>query len=1234
MLTCLRKISLPILIYTFCATGSIAQVTLLSEDFNGCALPAGWQVNITGNQNPVWYVGLSQNNDSPGQSIDGSCFLLIDDEATGNNTPGYVIDFVSPPFDASTFATVLLTMDVHYRDWEDANEFLQILVSDGATQIPLSRFDRYRKNSSQIADHFALRYDLALVTQSPTARLIIRYNDANGAWNWWAGVDNIKITGSDEGTNVIKETFNACALPAGWETEILAGPSNWSIGTIQTGSNALQGGSSMDGTCFAYFDDDALGDVTGSKIRLSTPWFDGTQFGKFTLNYDAILRYYKESLSIIVKNGNGAEFVLQNSQGNIGGPNFPAYEHFSLDLSPYRAQQMRVIFEYDDGDDWGWWVGIDNVKITGLGQSLDICSNAAELSTGAPCLPGDNRSATFEGPAVTCSGSSMAGIWYRWQADFTGTARLTTHAAFNDVVNVFTGSCASPVLVACDNRDEHGFTGETTYFPVQSGTQYLFRISGQDGPFGLPRGDLCVEIDPAVVPNAPVNDDCDNAVALTANGACVIGSNVNASMSATLPSLNLLARSDIWYKFTAGNLAAGEKLEFQSNASFSDVITLYSGGCAALNEIAGEHRGSALEMPALTAGQTYWVQVAGNFASVEGSICPQLLIKQTNAPANDNCAGATTVAIGGACVAANILNATASGYKPSCVTAVTRDLWFRFTAPPSGSIQFNTGAAFEHALAIWEGDCSALTQVYCIENPKRCDGFFTAVGLDPGQPYFIQIAAWNGAGGNGSGDLCLKILDGLSQPDFQPLVLEAEANCTGAGMAELSVVVSGGVPPYTFSGNTNGQMLTSGTFYLAVATDAIGCEQMAEDTVGACLTGGCLLTAAISATAPKCSGSSDGALSANVTSGTAPFIYLWSNGAGTPVITGLPAGIYSLTVTDVNGCSAMLSKTLTGPSPLLVTHAANNPKCNGNADGSLTVAVEGGTTPYEYLWSNNATTSAITGLTAGAYSVIVSDANGCSISKNLSLADPALLVVNPSVVQPACFGEMSGAVHANASGGTGPYIYQWSNGFVTPSIEDLAAGVYTLTLTDARGCSTTSSQTLSDPPVLVVTPGPITEPGQGQSNGAIHVTVAGGTPPYQYTWFRNNLQIITGVEDLDNIPSGNYRLEIVDANDCTTVFNYTLMETVGTRNPGEAFYAAVFPNPASEKAVLAVVLPRPQVLQLSITDASGRLLSNWEVEVGYEQDIPLDLRDVPGGTYRLRIVAGSDVVSRSIVVGK
>ena len=214
-----------------------AQDVLFSENFNACALPAGWAVKSVGNQNSVWYVGTSTNDDAVGQSIDGSCFLFIDDDATGKNTPGYAIDFVSPAFDASKHSTVTLSCDIHYRDRKEAQENFQVLVTDGTTETLLTTFEDTRTNGEGIQNHFDFRYDLALVTSSPNARLIFRYDDAGG-FNWWAGVDNISIVGSGKGKKVLAETFNSCQKPSGWTTEILTGQQDWTLGKVDTSSFA------------------------------------------------------------------------------------------------------------------------------------------------------------------------------------------------------------------------------------------------------------------------------------------------------------------------------------------------------------------------------------------------------------------------------------------------------------------------------------------------------------------------------------------------------------------------------------------------------------------------------------------------------------------------------------------------------------------------------------------------------------------------------------------------------------------------------------------------------------------------------------------------------------------------------------------------------------------------------------------------------------------------------------
>lgn len=1061
-----------------------AQDTLLSEDFNNCTLSPAWQVQSTGNPVITWYVGLAQNDLVPGQSIDSSCFLFIDDYSTGVGTPGYVLNFRSPAFDVTPYSTVMCSMDVHFRFGE--TDYLEILATDGVKESLLARFDNNRTNGKTVKEHFSLQHDLSLVSQSANTRIIIRYTSPTGSEGHYAGIDNIRIVGSGSGTNVIREAFNDCAKPAGWTTEMLTGPNDWKFGRIPFGSSAFFDGNSMDGSCFVYFDDAALGETApGATIRLNSPWFDGTDYFQFALDFDMILRYSgNEKMTVYLQTAPGAEQVLYESPGHVAGPFFPNYKHFSVDLTPYRSPQMRIVFEYADGNSWGYWAGIDNVKVTGNGQAFDFCSQAMTLLTGAPCSPANNSTALFDGPAASCSGRTTAGLWYRWQADFSGVAKLTTQAAFNDVVSIFSGTCVSPVPEVCDNHDEHGFTGETTYFTVQTGKQYFIRVSGLDEGFGVPRGDLCVKIE-QVASNLtrPNNDNCANAVNLVVNTACTNGSNVNALTSTTLPSLNQLARADVWYRFTAGNLPAGEQYEVRSNATFSDIITVYKGGCSTLQEVAGNHNGGVLELPALTNGQTYYVQVAGNFATVEGPLCVQVATKLQTAPPNDDCLSAISLPLGGKCVAGSNLGATFSGRQPSCAVVANRDIWFKFVAPAFGSVQINTGADFDHSLAVWQGDCNNLQQIFCTANPLRCNGYVTVGSLNAGQTYYLQIASRTGPAGAGSGDVCVRIVDGNVPSGFEPVSLSVKETCIGMDTAMLFVKVSGGVPPLTFPGHAPGQILLSGTPYTVVVVDSTGCETYVSGIVAPCAS---------------------------------------------------------------NVCTQEITLNLTPPT---------------------------------------------------------------------------------------CFGENDGAIQTTLTGGTGPFQFNWSNGIFTANNAGLAAGSYTLSVVDANGCESVETQIVPQPDSVRILEDSIIYPTQGKSNGAINITVSGGTPPYEFVWLVNGNPYSTGTEDLSDLRKGFYLLTVTDSNGCQGVLTVNLPETVGTKYRVAPYFAVVIPNPARDKAVLSVQFTMPQTIHLAVTDAVGRTLQDWTVENVQDGQIPLDLRNLPDGVYFLQVQGGQEKFARKLVVG-
>jgi hypothetical protein len=1063
-----------------------AQVVLFSENFDSCSLPAGWEVKTIGNPNPVWYVGDAVlNDDNNGQSMNGSCFLFIDDDATGDQTPAYQIDFLSPPFNASQYPTVELSVDVHYRDWGEAEEFFEVLVDDGNRTHLLRRYDKFRKTGNNVYEYETLVFDLALVTNSPNARLIFRYNDAGG-YAWWAGFDNISVVGKGWGQNIIAEAFNECQKPSGWETEAVTGIDDWQFGYITEGA-ALWAGNSMDGTCFVFFDDDFLGaDRPFSNIRLKSPWFDGSQFAYYWTEFDLIMRYYSERIALIVEHENGDEFIVGEAAYDIGGPYFPNYSHIWLDLTPFRAKKMRIVFEYDDGKDWGWWAGIDNVKVTGGGSSNDVCANAQTIYTNQACVAANNTNALLDGPPATCVGKTSGSLWYRWTADFDGMAKISTAATFNDVIEIFAGDCDTPQPLHCNNRDEHGFTGESFYFPATSGQTYLIRVSGLEGSFGKSRGELCIRLEQtSQAPPPPSNDHCADALPLVLGASCETGTNLHAGTSAVLPSYNLLARHDVWYVLQAPppSPTANELLQVVSNANFSEIITAYTGNCDNLVEVAANHKGGSLEWENNGSGTTYYIQISGSFATVEGALCPQFLLKNNDAPDNNLCAQALPIAIGGACKEGNNVGATFSGITPPCVPTVGGDVWYRFVAPTSGAVRINTGATFPLVLAVWKGACGTLENIYCGKNPLPCDGYVTLGALAVGETYYVQIAAQSGTAGAANGSFCLHLTDGALAPPFKPLVLTVDEKCVGDDITQVKVHVSGGIEPYQWSGTPDGALIDAGQSYLVVVSDAVGCEISVGGQAEECEAVACALSGTLTATSPKCSDSND---------------------------------------------------------------------------GTLTALITGGITPYRH---------------------------------------------------------------------------EWSNGLSTATIDGLAAGAYALTATDAVGCEITLRDTLVAPPAITLVPDDIQQPNQGQSNGQISVTAAGGTGDLQYQWQLNGAPF-SQEEDLGNAPAGEFRLVVTDANSCSASFDFTLTEIVGTGNVTEAFFTEIFPNPASDRAWLAVAFPQAQSLHLTITDASGRTLHTWTVRSATEQNIPIDLKNLPNGKYQLSVRTEKFVWTEAIIVTK
>src|SRR6185312_11416373 len=200
-----------------------------------------------------------------------------------------------------------------------------------------------------------------------------------------------------------------------------------------------------------------------------------------------------------------------------------------------------------------------------------------------------------------------------------------------------------------------------------------------------------------------------------------------------------------------------------------------------------------------------------------------------------------------------------------------------------------------------------------------------------------------------------------------------------------------------------------------------------------------------------------GTIDLTVSGGTAPYSFAWSNGSSSEDISGLVAGSYTVTITDANGCTD--TQVINVTQPVAALSASGSPvhvKCFGGATGAINLTVSGGTAPYSFAWNTGATTEDLSGLTSGSYTVTITDANGCTETQVINVTQPAAaLSASATPVHVKCFGGATGSIDLTVSGGTAPYSFAWNTGATTEDLTGLTSGSYTVTITDANGCTDT-----------------------------------------------------------------------------------------------------------------------------------------------------------------------------------
>lgn len=305
---------------------------------------------------------------------------------------------------------------------------------------------------------------------------------------------------------------------------------------------------------------------------------------------------------------------------------------------------------------------------------------------------------------------------------------------------------------------------------------------------------------------------------------------------------------------------------------------------------------------------------------------------------------------------------------------------------------------------------------------------------------------------------------------------------------------------YSWSNGASGQTINNldPQNYAVQVTDADGCVSSASATVGEPDE----IAVNVNAIGSECN-ANNGSATALATGGVEPYNALWSNGATGLSVNGLAPGNYQVTIFDANNCTQDASFTITltnGPNVSLVS--SQNLSCFGAADGSAEIAVVGGDAPYTYVWTPNVSTSTLAeNLTAGTYTVAVTDASNCTTLFEFAINQPNEIQVQPDVSNPTC-GLQNGSIALNVSGGTAPFTYSWSPVASNEmTLNNLSAGSYTAEITDANGCQAAFTQTLQTEgtiPIQVSATSIVIQPGDSASLG---VFVTGGISDFDVVWF-------------------------------------------------------------------------------------------------------------------------------------
>ncbi|HMW39514.1 MAG: hypothetical protein K1X68_13980 [Saprospiraceae bacterium] len=630
--------------------------------------------------------------------------------------------------------------------------------------------------------------------------------------------------------NIILILWVACSAISAQQLSVYEGFKNcqwggWSIKNISGNSGFKLASNDQavveDQSCMVSYVQEDPGNAPVKQFQLISPEYNLVS----GLNYYFVfnIRYIRPINATLTLSYDGPKGKV-----TINLPTVADYSTYSLTIASSTGfTKTKFTFEYAATvNDFGNRLYLDDFLF--LADNAD-CARAQTLTPGAECIYGHTYPFQYaQSGGQACAGEYMTAIFYKYIADFTGLLELKSTAGYNNAVTVFEGACGSLVPVNCYNRDEFGFKGEAFEMNVTSGKTYFFKVSRKINDFGADNGLHCLQINKLTQSNIvrPPHDICTAAIPISVNGNCQKSVNYYAEMEGVVPPANTRSRADVWYKFTANT---NKVHQIVSHADFAEVVSVYKGNCAALEEVAIEQLGGKLNFTPQS-GKEYFVQVSGYFSTIEGDLCLEVKEIDQAKPANDNCISATATPLNTQCNEIQFYNNNISATKPSCVVYSAPDVWYSFVAPAEKEVALRIDAGFIYHWAVFEGPCTSLNEISCGRAPDPCQGYLTVKGLVPGTTYYLQILAATYPLKPGEGRLCVRIDEASKTSPFEKLRLSLSTECLHGVLGRVSSYsVNGGAPAYNYYGPDQNTYFLPGEEISAFVEDASGCRAFATD---------------------------------------------------------------------------------------------------------------------------------------------------------------------------------------------------------------------------------------------------------------------------------------------------------------------------------------------------------------------------------------------------------------------